>query len=98
MVYLSKKMDSLEGLHPINTLTPIKLTEEWLERFGICKRGGYYVLYDDLMFRFKDGDLDLYKEDYSICAMDHLFTVKAEVHILQNLYFSITGKEIETNG
>ena len=75
---------------------PIPLTEEWLLKFGI---------YDLNTLSFKMGDLfyDLENKELGICGAESctskmIFHAKCEyVHQLQNLYFALTGNELEYN-
>lgn len=71
------------------SLDPIRITEEWLIRLGFEKGSpnayatNYYIAGFCVSRHFKDG---LY---YSWTANINY------VHQLQNLYFAITGKELE---
>jgi hypothetical protein len=70
-------------------LEPIPLTEEWLMRFGSQKRGqeihlDYFTLYDGQgSWTVNDNSAP-----YTIAVIEY-------VHQLQNLYFALTGKELE---
>lgn len=68
---------------------PIPLTKEWLERFGF-KVGNLYA--DKGWFW-----LERYRtlRAYVFVIEDKLIKVKY-VHQLQNLYFALTGEELET--
>lgn len=100
-----KKVDALDIhfhlKHPeLNTIGPIKLTEEWLLMFGFKKRSNPYKwykwLYNDeseklfLLWEkrelFNNNLIGYYCEE-AIINMDH-------VHQLQNLYFALTGSEL----
>lgn len=62
---------------------PIPLTEEWLERFG---------LHESKYFCFKEEHCDLWafgEKEFGV------FTHIEYVHQLQNLYFALTGEELE---
>lgn len=91
---LERIIDEVEGV------SPIPLTEEWLERFGF-ERGAsetmsaYYhkkVGIDDLCLRFMRQTPSIYfckgNEENSS------YEPKYYVHQLQNLYFALTGKEL----
>lgn len=78
-------------------LRPIPLTPEWLERAGFEKiagcysikiwdRGTLYVIIDDANVRFEIGNS---AEGIVACKGD-----LTSVHSLQNLYWSLTGKEL----
>lgn len=84
-------------------LEPIPLTKEWLERFGFNYRLGnngnlpcYKKQFNSkniTIARWKIHDIDLV--DYQIW-IDTLDITKINyVHQIQNLYFSLTGKELE---
>ena len=63
---------------------PIPLTEEWLVKFGFEFKNGYG-------YKFKFGYIS--KSDFY--WMYHGICIKLQyVHQLQNLYFSLTGKEL----
>ena len=68
-------------------LKPIELTEEWLQKFG-------FELYDSVEFRhfYRKNDFDL-DENYQPIDFDCI-EIK-HVHQLQNLYFALTGQELE---
>ena len=73
----------------IEDVKPIPLTEEWLVKFGFRKiMGGYYkqagykiIIWPTMQITFE------YMEN-------ELREIKA-IHELQNLYFALTGKELE---
>lgn len=75
---------------------PIPITEEWLLMFEI---------YDLNTINLKIGDLfyDLENKELGICGVESctsemIFYAKCEyVHQLQNLYFLLTGTELEYN-
>jgi hypothetical protein len=79
-------------------LQPIPLTEEWLLKFGIEKTSnseqyGYYIELSDKSFICwawsKDVSIENYKGD------DIPYVYCEYVHQLQNLYFALTGNELE---
>jgi hypothetical protein len=83
------------------TTNPIPLTEEWLLKFGFQQTdpkkfiGGLYTR------KKTDGFYGFYinKETMSYCTFDYEGTIediiKIEyVHQLQNLYFALTGEEL----
>lgn len=72
-----------------NLLSPIPLTEEWLVRFGFEKRKFSYLYgYGNFLYDYR---LKLWTW-YGIQLHDYLITY---VHQLQNLYFALTGQELE---
>lgn len=66
---------------------PIPLTEEWLLKFGFEYTKLYYIKYDDDLIIYFDG-IDFYFKRSS-----KSLTIKY-VHQLQNLYFALTGEEL----
>lgn len=92
-----------------NECQPIPLTEEWLLKFGFEKEeiicvGGLYVEYhlkansDVYMVYLNDFSVGLYasKREYEneLAVIPTHDNVK-HVHSLQNLYFALTGTELE---
>jgi len=88
-------------LWSIEELKPIPLTEKWLERFGFEK-----VRFDDnYWFEKQAGDFSLITNDIGKIAfnekLDHVFiseTIQPKIKTinqLQNIYFALTGEEIE---
>lgn len=78
---------------------PIPLTEEWLVKFGascdvVSGESVYYLTIVDSKFYFVFSDDEYYLVD-SNGKMLISFGSEYAVHQLQNLYFSLTGKEIE---
>lgn len=71
---------------------PIPLTEEWLLKLG-------FENYDSLMFSIDDLlVVDLEDFTFGINTFDIFWMTNANaiyVHQIQNLYFSLTGKELE---
>ena len=78
--------DDRDEIYLSDNINPIPLTEEWLKRFGfgLCEHRGYVKgeFYIGLSFNF-----------YSDMAS---FKVNS-VHQLQNLYFALTGEELNQN-
>jgi hypothetical protein len=74
---------------------PIPLTEEWLQRFGFENYG-----YDLLCWRLGDVELVGLYTDFAWNFINtpndkHVQVGVLHVHQLQNLYFSLTGSELE---
>lgn len=88
------KLSVMEGINmyyePIEVFKPIPLTEEWLIKFGFLKYAGLYEL--------NTGDFELiYNEDHiSLDVEGQWLTLGVyHVHQLQNLFFALTGKELQ---
>lgn len=80
----------LEVIYSFNDLEPIPLTEEILEKCGFEKdepkgwyRKGFMDLFDGNPFHYASGN--------NLCP-DILY-----LHQLQNLYFALTGEELNIN-
>lgn len=75
-----------------DTFYPIKLTEEWMEKFGFFRNGGkYYTNTDAPFFELQDhsnGKLQILKTNFYPSQRIQY------VHQLQNLYFALTGEEL----
>lgn len=70
---------------------PIPLTEEWLLKFGFIYNdfiNGYILDFEDKTLLFMDNGLDL-------CLMNNESIDCEYVHQLQNLFFALTGTELE---
>ena len=76
----------------INDCEPIPLTEEWLLKFGFKKTStAYYmeILNDWTSLYFCDGY-------FEISVSSHACPIKIDcVHQLQNLFYCLTGEELE---
>ena len=92
----------------INEIEPILLTEKWLLRFGfkyIDKSDNDYITYTDSNHEYYL-QLDVRRKDGKYTILDNSFDdLRAfsmvdimYVHQLQNLYFALTGKELEIGG
>lgn len=82
----------IEPEYKFNDLNPIPLTEEWLIKFGLIKLrspmlsfvlGCYEICFNPI------------SEDYSVILKGGVICTLKYVHQLQNLYFALTGKELE---
>lgn len=81
-----------------NIVKPIPLTEEWLERFGFDKvadncwlseKTSFYI--DNREGHIRKGFVYYLREDSNdFIPIDY-------VHSLQNLYFALTGEELNQN-
>ncbi len=78
----------------IEDLTPIPLTEDWLLKFEHESRSDGFYSKEDGSFRirlFKHNNIFKY-------ALSNWVTISLEyVHTYQNLYFALTGKELQIN-
>lgn len=82
--------------HP-DVFEPIPLTEEWLLKFGFNNDGWLRVKDFNLFSLGFAEDMDCYFHD-GIDWVDFKYKDKHNikyVHQLQNLYFALTGKELE---
>lgn len=91
-------MDSGRNTYTKGQLYPIPLTPELLEQCGFSQDRGGFVLPDKMSL-----SISVTKDnEYLPCWMDHALypgawrTVK-HLHQLQNLYFALTGQELEIN-
>lgn len=83
--------------HSLDKIRPIKLTEDWLVKFGFIKKYdwfykdkfllGYLTTEDNLQSEWKFSGTD--------CSWN-LLNIKY-VHQLQNLFFALTGEELKSN-
>lgn len=79
--------------HKEDEIDPIPLTEEWLLKFGAVKT------FDNWQFTISVGAITLHfrrnNEWYSELGGIYLGSKIKYVHQLQNLYFALTGNELE---
>lgn len=88
------KIKGLSEKSTFNHIKPIELTEEWLIKFGfisnpyddVYELGSFHVNCDKTT-----GVLRLW------CEINNKIVDLKTVHHLQNLYFAITGEELEIN-
>jgi hypothetical protein len=76
-------------------LDPISLTGEWLERFGFEISGESYIIENFAIEDIDNGDkwyLYMYDEEN---GCDVNIGIINYVHQLQNLYFALTGEELD---
>ena len=81
----------IDGLHgdlgyTYDNINPIKLTEEWLVNFGFKK--------DKIDSTYYKGDFEVFLTEYFKYKDSHLRKINY-VHQLQNLYFALTGNELQ---
>ena len=71
---------------PNNDIQPIPLTEEWLEKFG-------FKVHNEKAYLLQNYTVDL---NGNFWIINHKLSGNIKyAHQLQNLYFSLTGKELE---
>ena len=102
----SHKLNSYEANYITENINPIPLTAERLERFGFEKSGEYhtmlvgdlissiYFVVDGVDFSIAIADSISSYEDGSRYLTPELKATR-NVHQLQNLYFALTGEELE---
>lgn len=79
-----------------NAISPIPLTEEWLLKFGFEKKPPNMPLYYKDRIFVNMGNHGI----VHIMASENTYTIPVQfdgfkVHQLQNLYFALTGEELE---
>lgn len=72
-----------------NLFSPIPLTEEWLVKFGFRQ-----VMKKDNYITFNNGVIKISLFSKYCVVRGHGITIQY-VHQLQNLYFALTGEELE---
>ena len=84
-----------------NIVKPIPLTEEWLVKFGFEKMDAFgwvkdFITLDESVAHYS---FDMWRGTYSIekCDMTEIPQEIKHVHQLQNLYFALTGQELQTD-
>ena len=78
-----------------NYIIPIELTEEWLLKFGFDKWSNKFIGIDtqfEILQILNNGTALAYDEFNNFITISN--NIKY-VHQIQNLYFSLTGKELE---
>lgn len=80
--------DTVNG-YRIEKCKPIPLTEEWLIKFGFEKTSLHYLK--------KDGFIIQSEKDYFECFLGNVVVKLQYLHQLQNLYFALTGGELQIN-
>ena len=76
----------------IEDFEPIPLTEDWLLKFGLKKIEEYCFELDDIHVNTKRELMWITTK----CKIELEFNIPNYIHELQNLYFALTEKEIET--
>jgi hypothetical protein len=84
-------VDGFDEPEELTDISPIPLTEDWLLKFGFVEVGDRYYdwIKGEIGFAndIPDASYDLVSYDFHDCKIKY-------VHELQNLHFSLTGKEI----
>lgn len=76
-------------------IKPIPLTEEWLLNFGFKKHSEFNFFEKEIKPNKNFiVDYSMQSKDYFLCDTDIDTSIKC-VHQLQNLYFALTGEELE---
>lgn len=88
------------GCYSIKRISPIPLTEEWLIKFGFEKNNKDYLLNNVLIFDYTYlGTGDNHHIGFMFKWGNYINEGKdiviQYVHQLQNLYFALTGEELE---
>ena len=86
-------IDGKDSYYLENCAEPIPLTEEWLVKFGIMQNtwfeDGSYMIKEDRGFGW-----EMYVRN-AVKTKRISFAYFKHVHQLQNLYFALTGQELE---
>jgi hypothetical protein len=93
------------GVVDYNNIEPIPLTEDWLLKFGFenykpANANRYFkegIYPRSFAFQFyKNGRVDFWYNDFNVGNLNRIkYNLLEYVHQLQNLYFALTGKELE---
>jgi len=94
---IEKGEEETEGMYFINggwidDVLPIPLTEEWLLKFGFEKDDPFFTNMDS--YSFNGLTMEFYKKECQFHYQGADIEFKY-VHQLQNLYFALTGEELE---
>lgn len=74
---------------------PVEITEEWLLKFGFeYDRFNHTFCKGNYCIHIKDGHFNFMNDPRCSAACYYLTTCKY-VHQLQNLYFALTGEELQ---
>src|SRR5690606_18175024 len=87
------QLNRLDGTN--HNIKPIPLTEELLLKCGFVKTGVLTLSFENFLFEIcLDGD-DFVKQQYTL-RINVCFVIKVKyLNQLQNLYFALTGQELE---
>lgn len=93
-VEMKKGAMTATGFYSISRLTPIPLTEEWLVKFGFVFG---IKLHDFAKGKHKFVEFNVLNGNFSESGVFY-YSMKTQikyVHQLQNLYFVLTGEELQ---
>ena len=76
-------------------ISPIELTEEWLLRMGFEKVKSYYEEAETFDFYYGNIYFDMANQSTKINGYYCLSFVPEYVHQLQNLFYCLTGEELQ---
>jgi hypothetical protein len=79
--------------HPVEFIKPIPLTEDWLKRMGFKSTSEGYWSDGNLEVGYTTTDENMQYEYLSVNGLTEMTHLKY-VHQLQNLFFSLCGKEL----
>lgn len=92
----------------VEKCNPVPLTSEWLERFGFEKHedlppsykipniDGWPIFVEGVLIDYVDGKIQSQAMCFSVqVQMEYEIAKVQYVHQLQNLYFALTGQELE---
>ena len=75
-----------QHFHLIEQVLPIRITEEWLLKFGFEKKGDFWFVKSGIKIENRNNGFSYFR---------YLSEIKIlSVHQLQNLYFALTGEEL----
>lgn len=82
----------------VEELKPIELSPEMLLRCGFEKNGKNYFSHNDKFYHIQEDAYDC-NGNFGYCLNDEksIFLELKSLHQLQNLYFCLTGEELEIN-
>lgn len=75
-------------------LKGVELTEEWLIKAGFEKTKDYYISTKPEMYKVFRLNLRVLANEYTFCYEGYFKKIEF-VHQLQNLYFELTGSELD---
>ena len=75
-------------------LQPIPLTEKWLLDFGFEEKDSKFYKEGFFCYLIYGGESG-WKTWVNLCKDDFTLSLIGQVHQLQNLYFALTGKELQ---
>ena len=85
-------MEFGDGVVEWKDIEPIPLTEEWLIKFGFEKGGNWFDEGGMIELKEKEDAYVMLEDSYYHCSQDLFY-----VHQLQNLYFALTGQELQAD-